>query len=164
MKLVSVPVFDGSVAEAYTAAADENKPLFVSTPVYTDDRGWSLMNLFQHVLAAEGQINYSVVYPQVIKAWHRHQRQTDFWLCLHGHLKIGMYDQDTDRAWQAIIGEKRPGIAIIPPTLWHGLATVGPDSAGLLYFVTRMFDPGSPDEERRDFDSVNGFPWDVQHR
>jgi len=139
-------------------------PLFVPTPVYTDDRGWSLMNLFQQVLAGQGQINYSVTYPQVIKAWHRHTDQTDFWLCLHGHLKIGIFDQGSDTAWQAVVGEKNPGIVVIPPTLWHGLATVGPQPAGLLYYVTQMYDPEAPDEERRDYDTVEGFTWEIQHR
>ena len=164
MKLAAIPLFDGPIGEAQAAAKSANKPLFVSIAPYADDRGWSLMNLFQHVLSGAGQINYSVVYPQVIKAWHKHQIQTDFWLCLHGHLKVGIHDQSTDTAWQAVIGEKRPGIVVIPPTLWHGLATVGPESAGLLYFVTKMYDPELPDEERCDYDSIKGFSWTVQHR
>ena len=164
MKIASIPVFDGPVGEAYAAAMESGAPLFVPTPVYTDDRGWSLMNLFQQVLAEEGQINYSVTYPQVIKAWHRHKNQTDFWLCLHGHLKIGIFDQVSNSAWQTVSGEKNPGIVVIAPKLWHGLATVGPEPAGLLYYVTQMYDPEAPDEERRDYDSVEGFTWEIQHR
>ena len=164
MKLISIPVFDGPITAAHAAATGDGKPLLVSTPVYADDRGWSLMNLFQRVLTSDGQVNYSTMYPYVVKAWHRHQHQTDFWLCLHGHIKIGLYDQSTDTAWQAIIGEKRFGIVIIPPLLWHGLATVGPTSAGLLYYVTQAYNPTAPDEERREYDSIADFPWDVQHQ
>ena len=64
----------------------------------------------------------------------------------------------------AIIGEKRPGTVIIPPPLWHGAATVGDSPAGLFYYVTHGYDPKKPDEERRAFDSVAGFPWAVQHK
>jgi dTDP-4-dehydrorhamnose 3,5-epimerase len=117
----------------------------------------------QGVLGPEGQINFSTMFPGVIKAWHRHRLQTDFWLCLHGHLKVGVYREDDDRAWQLVVGEKRPGVLIIPPPLWHGATTVGPESAGLLYYVTHAYNPDSPDEQRRACDSVPGFTWHVEH-
>lgn len=121
------------------------------------------MNQLQGVLSDQGQVNFSVQYPGVIKAWHRHQKQTDFWLCLQGHIKADVYDESGGTAWQLVIGEKNPGVLIIPPPLWHGAATVGPVSAGLLYYVTHGYDPDRPDEDRRAYDSVEGFPWRVQH-
>ncbi len=122
------------------------------------------MNQFQGVLAEEGQINFSVQYPGTIKAWHRHALQTDFWMCLTGHIKVGVYCGQTERAWALVIGEKRAGIVIIPPPLWHGAATVGPAPAGLLYYVTHSYDPKNPDEQRMGFDEVPGFPWQPVHR
>ena len=62
--------------------------------------------------------------------------QTDFWLVLMGHIKVGIH-RDDGRTWRTVIGEKRPGILIIPPPLWHGAATVGHEPAGLLYYVTQ---------------------------
>ena len=164
MKIATIPRFDGTIAEAQPAALQRREPVFVPTPTYADDRGWSLMNLFQRTLAVEGQVNFSVTYPDVVKAWHRHHVQTDFWLCLHGHLKVGIYDEGADVAWQAVVGDRNTGVIVIPPTFWHGLATVGPESAGLLYYVTHAYDPAAPDEERRAPDSVEGFPWEIQHR
>jgi dTDP-4-dehydrorhamnose 3,5-epimerase len=160
----NLQTFTGSLAEAFDCAKQKNEPVFCPAPIYADDRGWSIMNQFQGVLSPQGQVNYSVMYPYVIKAWHRHQKQTDFWMCLNGHLKVGVYRSEDDTAWSTVIGEKRPGIVVIPPPLWHGVATVGPESAGLLYYVTHAYDPGQPDEERRAHDSVAGFPWGVQHR
>ncbi|MFW6033393.1 MAG: hypothetical protein ACOCTI_08480 [Phycisphaeraceae bacterium] len=164
MPISSIPAHDGPLAEAFEQAKQTVEPRFVPAPVYTDDRGWSLMNQFQGVLGQAGQINYSLMYPAVVKAWHRHHRQTDFWLCLHGHLKVGVHRDGDNQSWALVTGEKRPGVVVIPPTLWHGAATVGPDSAGLLYYVTHQYDPAAPDEDRRAFDSVQGFPWQVQHR
>jgi len=131
--------------------------------VFCDDRGWSLMNQMQGVMTAQGQINYSVVYPGVIKAWHRHRLQTDFWICANGSVKIGVHRDTDSTSWMLVIGEKRTGTLIIPPTLWHGMATVGPESAGLLYYVTHGYNPQEPDEERRGHNSIDGFPWAVQH-
>ncbi len=156
--------FEGALPDAWALAKAELEPVFVPIKPYCDDRGWSYMNQMQGVMTAEGQINFSLQYPGVIKAWHRHKHQTDFWMCLHGHLKVGVYRQDDHRAWTVVTGQMRPGVVIIPPPLWHGAATVGDQPAGLLYYVTRAFDPANPDEERRAFDSVVGFPWAPQHR
>jgi len=156
-------VFDGNVVAAYQTAIDSRQPVFMSSQVYVDDRGWSIMNQLQGVLTNRGQINFSMQYPDVVKAWHRHQRQTDFWICLQGCMKAGIYDEIGGRVWQAVIGEKNPGVLIIPPFLWHGVKTVGPTSASLLYYTTLAYDSSDPDEERRPFDSVEGFSWGVGH-
>lgn len=156
--------FDGPLPDAWALARAEREPVFVPIKPYCDDRGWSYMNQMQGVMSAEGQINFSLQYPGVIKAWHRHQHQTDFWMCLHGHLKVGVYRQEDHRAWTIVTGQMRPGVVVIPPPLWHGAATVGERPAGLLYYVTKAFNPASPDEERRAHDSVAGFPWAPQHR
>jgi dTDP-4-dehydrorhamnose 3,5-epimerase len=160
---VSPRVAHGDPAAAYRGALEATEPVFISATLYADDRGWSMMNQLKGVLAPEGQVNFSVQYPGVIKAWHRHRLQTDFWICLTGHIKVGVHREEDGRSWLAVIGEKRPGVLIIPPTLWHGAATVGDTPAGLLYYVTRAYDPQSPDEERRPFDSIDGFPWQVRH-
>ena len=160
----SPQIVDADPTAAYQLACELHEPVFVPILSYADDRGWSLMNQLQGVLSSEGQVNYSVQYPGVVKAWHRHQFQTDFWICLNGNLKAGVYREDDGQAWQIVFGEKRNGMLIVPPTLWHGAATVGPASAGLLYYVTKVYNPQQPDEERRPSESVLGFPWSVQHR
>ena len=156
--------FDGPAADAFEKARAERTPLFLPATHYADDRGWSLMNQLQGVMSEQGQVNFSVQYPGVVKAWHRHAKQTDFWICLTGHIKVGVYDQDSGNAWAIVIGEKRPGVVVIPPPLWHGAATVGDTQAGLLYYVTHAYDPSAPDEERRAPDAFPGFPWGVEHR
>lgn len=156
-------VMQEPIPAAFEAALASKEPVFVPQSLYADDRGWSLMNQMQGVMRPEGQLNFSVTYPGVIKAWHRHALQTDFWICLTGHIKVGVYREQDQKAWLAVIGEKRPGVMIIPPPLWHGVATVGDTPAGLLYYVTHAYNAKQPDEERRGFDSITGFPWGVRH-
>ncbi len=157
-------IMNAEPAAAFEAAREACEPIFVPVTPYCDDRGWSIMNQLQGVMTPEGQVNYSVQYPGVIKAWHRHAKQTDFWICLMGHIKVGVYREEDGAAWCAVIGEKRPGVMIIPPPLWHGAATVGHEPAGLFYYVTHRYDAAAPDEQRRAWDSVPGFPWAMQHR
>ena len=137
--------------------------MLVPITPYADDRGWSLMNLLAGAMSAEGQINFSMQYPGIVKAWHRHDKQTDFWTCLVGQLKVGMFRESDGARWLAVIGEHRPAVLIIPPPLWHGAACVGPTPAGLLYYVTHTYDPVKPDEHRRPWDSIADFPWPPRH-
>jgi len=153
-----------TLADTFQIATESRTPQFVPTSHFTDDRGWSLMNQMQGVMSDQGQVNFSMQYPGVIKAWHRHRLQTDFWMCLVGHIKVGIYDLENDRAWSIVIGEKRPGTVVIPPPLWHGAATVGHTPAGLLYYVTHSYNPEQPDEERAAHDAFAGFPWQVEHK
>ena len=157
------PATAPTAREGYELALDTSAPVFVPAQFFTDDRGFSIMNQMQGVMSDRGQINFSTQHPGVIKAWHRHHKQTDFWICLHGHLKVGVYEDGADAAWMIVIGERNPGTVIIPPTLWHGAATVGAQPAGLLYYVTHAYDPNDPDEDRRPHDSVEGFPWETRH-
>ncbi|MCK4872268.1 MAG: hypothetical protein KAS72_06050 [Phycisphaerales bacterium] len=162
-KPIAIPICTDGYAAAHREALDANEPRLVPASHYTDDRGWSLMNLMTGVLSPEGQINFSIQYPGAIKAWHRHRIQTDFWCVLTGHLVVGVVRDEDGVCWKLTLGEKRPGIAIIPPTLWHGATVAGPTSAGLLYFVTHAYDPANPDEERCPYDRFPDFSWDIAH-
>jgi len=155
--------FDGSWVDAHELARTHSEPVWVPIGAFADDRGWSLMNLLNGVMGPQGQINFSMQYPGVVKAWHRHDKQTDFWVCLTGHLKAGVWRESDNSAWMIVMGEHKPGVLIIPPPLWHGVACVGPTSAGLLYYVTHSYNPAQPDEFRQPWDSVAGFPWQVRH-
>lgn len=163
---VSTPSFwpNGDVPAAFAAAKERLEPIFVPTTWYVDDRGGSMMNMMQGVLGPNGQINFAVQNPGTTKAWHRHHKQTDFWVCHHGHLKAGIHRETDGKSWMIVIGERRPGILIIPPPLWHGASTVGHVPCGLMYYVTERYDPSKPDEDRRAHDSIEGFSWEVQHR
>lgn len=129
---------------------------------WLDDRGFSYMNVFSEA-PLEGQINYSVVFPGVIKAWHRHKHQTDYWMVLMGEAKVGLYDPEKGEARAIHVGEHNPAVIAIPPGIWHGMTALGGKPCGLLYYVTRKYDPAAPDEERAPYDAFP-FTWEVQHR
>ncbi len=156
---------------------------------YADDRGHSLMSLFDHVAGIPGQVNASVMYAGAVKAWHRHALQDDFWAVLQGELKIGVFNSGeqtlaaelrlagpgpgadkcasievpagTGRA--VCLGEHRPGVLRIPAGLWHGGVALGGRDALLLYYVTRKYDAQRPDEERAAWDQF-AFSWSPEFR
>ncbi len=157
--------------------------------LYSDDRGRSLMSVYDHLADLPGQVNVSVMYAGAVKAWHRHARQDDHWTVLAGNLKIGLFNTGPEplvaelrlatpapngelvrnvevppQAGQAVyLGEHRPGVLRIPVGLWHGGVAVGRQDALLLYYMTRKYDAANPDEERAAWDAFD-FRWDVEFK
>jgi len=151
-----------SLADFKSRCERESTPGLMPLSAWVDDRGWSFMGLMAGILSG-GQINYSVQQPDVIKAWHLHERQTDVWCLLHGCIKAAIMTRNGDRRWTVALGERNPAVLVIPPGLWHGAMTIGPSQAGLLYYVDNEYDPKQPDEQRQAHD-WQWNPWMVVPR
>jgi len=101
------------------------------------------------------QANFSISYPDIIRAWHRHLKgQTDYFIVLKGALKICAYDEETRELNELISTGQDPQIVRVPGRYWHGFKVIGNETAFLLYFTTKLYDYQNPDEERR--------PWNDQ--
>jgi dTDP-4-dehydrorhamnose 3,5-epimerase len=99
------------------------------------------------------QANFSVTYPGMIRAWHRHARgQVDYMVVTKGSLKICVYDEKTGELAEIISSGQDLQAVRVPGKYWHGFKALGDETAFLVYFTTRLFDSHDPDEERR--------PWD----
>ena len=105
------------------------------------------------------QANLSWTYPGVIRAWHRHLRgQTDYFLALKGSIKICAFDDKTQELNEIISSALNLQLVRVPGQYWHGFKAVGDESAMLLYFTTRLYDPADPDEERRPWNDSSLIP------
>jgi len=115
---------------------------------FADSRGWSLNDLYKIVPPGDRkQVNFSILNPGVVKAWHRHQHQDDYFCVLTGMAQVGVYS-DEHGAEKFFTGEHNPAVVHIKAGEWHGLTAIGDEPVGLLYMVTNAYDPASPDEER----------------
>ena len=114
---------------------------------FADGRGWSLNDIYDMVDSDEYQINYSILYPGVVKAWHRHKHQDDMFCILNGMAQVGIYS-DENGPEKFFIGEHNPAVVHVKAGEWHGLTAVGNEPCGLLYLVTKKYNPNEPDEER----------------
>jgi len=146
---------------------------FIPLDKFADSRGWSLNDIF--ALAKKNmrspseltndeikspydyQINYSILYPGIVKAWHRHKHQDDYFCILKGMAQVGIVNEEGAKKY--FIGEHNPGIVHIKAGEWHGLTCVGNEPCGLLYFVTKEYNPRVPDEERAPFEKYVGKDW-----
>ena len=96
------------------------------------------------------QANFSVSYPEIVRAWHRHLRgQVDYFLVLKGALKICAYEDESQELDEIISTSQNLQIVRIPGHYWHGFKVIGNETAFLLYFTNRLYDYKNPDEERR---------------
>ena len=138
---------------------------------HTDERGF-----FREIVRetddffAEGfgQLSNSLMFDGVIKAWHYHKIQTDWWYVCSGVLRVGLCDMREDsttykQTMDFLMGDLQPAQVIkIPPGVAHGCKSVqGP--VNLLYVTSHTYDP---DDECRiayndpdiDFDWLAGPP------
>ncbi|MGM0465999.1 MAG: dTDP-4-dehydrorhamnose 3,5-epimerase family protein, partial [Acidobacteriota bacterium] len=66
--------------------------------VIPDERG-RLMEILRNdddLFEKFGQVYMSTTYPGVVKAWHLHHHQTDNVCCVHGMIKLALYDARED--------------------------------------------------------------------
>lgn len=91
-----------------------------------------------------GQLSHSRMHSGVVKAWHVHKTQTDWWFVLTGTIKSVLYDtrkeSHTYREIQEfILGEHSEQIVLrIPPGVAHGLKVLsGP--ADLIYVTSSVY-------------------------
>lgn len=112
---------------------------------------------------------YSMTYPGVVRAWHRHTRgQIDHFICPKGRIKIGIYDDregsaTRDELTTLVIGEHDQRAVRIPGACWHGFKALGDGPAFLVNFPTNLYDYDNPDEERlpHDTDKIP-FDWETE--
>lgn len=100
-----------------------------------------------------GQVYLSVVYPEVVKGWHYHKKQTDHFAFVKGMAKVVLYDMRERSATKGEIneffmGENNPILLVIPPFVLHGMKGVGTEPAYLINTPTEHYVYGEPDEFR----------------
>ena len=136
---------------------------------FNDDRGF-----FRELIRSTddsfregfGQWSHSLMFDGVIKAWHFHRIQTDWWYIVSGVLRVGLCDLREEsgtykQTMDFLMGDLQPTRVLkIPPGIAHGCKTVqGP--VHLFYLTSRVY---NPDDEIRipyndpqiDFDWLRG--------
>jgi dTDP-4-dehydrorhamnose 3,5-epimerase len=143
-----------------------DKVVLKSLVTHTDERGFFREiirvtdDFFQEGFA---QWSHSLMYSGVIKAWHIHKRQTDWWYVGNGVLKVALYDTREDspsyrEVMELLMGEDQPAQVLkIPPGVAHGCKCID-ESVNLFYMTSRIYDPD--DEGRIPYDDGEiGYDW-----
>lgn len=139
--------------------------VFKELTTHPDERGFfrELIRSSDDFFDDFGQWSHSKMYAGVIKAWHVHQKQTDWWYVAGGVLKVVLFDTRPGsptggQTMEFLMGdEQRCRIVKIPPGVAHGCKCLeGP--AHLFYITSRTYDPA--DEGRIPHDDPEiGYDW-----
>lgn len=143
-------------------------------PIWPDDRGYFLeiarlgQGLVEAFPSPGSQVSAAFNYPGIIKAFHYHKAQTDFWVPTSGLLQVALVDLRKSSATfgaknTLYVGTLRPWQILIPPGVAHGYKVIGEQPATLVYVTNRTYDP--KDEGRiAHNDSSIGYDWELQHK
>ena len=123
--------------------------------VIPDERGW-LMEIIRNddaLFEQFGQVYLTTAYPGVVKAWHYHKKQTDNFTCVHGMMKVALYDAREEsptykNLMEIFVGEKNPVLISVPPGVYHGFKAVGDKTAYFVSVPTLAYNYEEPDEFR----------------
>ncbi len=143
-------------------------------PVWPDDRGYFLevARLGQGLVAefpgASSQVSAALNYPGIIKAFHFHKLQTDYWVAAAGLLQVALVDLrrgSRTYGWKntLYVGALRPWQLLIPPGVAHGYKVIGEQPSVLVYITNRNYDP--KDEGRIAYNDTSiAYDWELQHK
>ena len=133
---------------------------------HSDERGFfrEIVRVSDDIFAEGfGQWSHSLMYQGVAKAWHVHQRQTDWWYVGKGAIKVALYDTRPDsptsgQLQELLIGEGHRSVVVkIPPGVAHGCKVLSAE-AHLFYITSHIYDPD--DEGRIPYDDPSiGYDW-----
>lgn len=139
--------------------------------VHPDDRGrlFEVLRSDEAMFQQFGQAYVTTTYPGVVKAWHRHQRQDDYFCCLSGMIKLVIHDARpdsptvglTDEIW---LGTHKLRLVVVPRGTWHGWTCISDVEAMILNLVTEPYQADQPDEERIDPHVSGVVPYDWTRR
>ncbi len=133
-----------------------------------DERGY-LMEMLRSdddIFERFGQVYLSAAYPGVVKGWHYHKVQTDYFTIVRGMMKVVLYDDRPGSPTRGevnefFVGELNPLLVVIPPGVLHGMKAIGDQPAFLVNCPTETYNYDEPDEFRVDPHSSDiPYDWD----
>lgn len=116
------------------------------------------------------QVNFSVLEPLAVKAFHLHKRQTDVWfvppsdkmLLVLADCRAG--SPTAGQLMRFVLGDGNSRLVRIPPGVAHGVRNLRPAASGtIVYFVDVQFSAGDDcDEGRLPWDHFGADLWEVE--
>jgi dTDP-4-dehydrorhamnose 3,5-epimerase len=127
--------------------------------ILPDERGMlaEILRADDRIFRKFGQVYFTTAYPDVVKGWHFHKVQWDHFTCIHGEVKLVLFDGREGSPTRGLINEfflgiRNPRLVVIPPFVHHGFKCIGTGECIMINVPTEPYNPAAPDEYR--------LPWD----
>jgi dTDP-4-dehydrorhamnose 3,5-epimerase len=115
-----------------------------------------------------GEIYFSTIYPGVVKGWHKHGEMTLNYACIHGRIKLVLFD-DRDGSptngelMEIFLGPDNHSLVQIPPGVWNGFKGMGRETAIVANCCTHPHDP-SRSIRLDPFENDIPYDWEIRQR
>jgi dTDP-4-dehydrorhamnose 3,5-epimerase len=112
-----------------------------------------------------GQVYMTTARPGVVKAWHWHKKQDDYFTCISGKMRLALYDGRKRSPTYKEVNEftislDEPMLVLIPKSVYHGFKCVSDEEALVINVPTKAYDREKPDEYRSDpYDNDIPYDW-----
>lgn len=127
---------------------------------FVDGRGYSMFDILP--VAGNGQVNLSKLDKGVVKAFHLHEHQEDYVICISGRAKLALANANFSDVEEIYLSPLDQKIVRIPPGIYHGYMALE-EGTVILYYVTTRYDNKHPDEQRARWDSLGKEFWDIDN-
>lgn len=135
--------------------------------IIPDKRGrlMEILRSDESIFQKFGQVYMTTAYPGVVKAWHYHKKQDDYFTCISGKMRLALYDARKNSPTYKEVNDftislDNPMLVRIPKFVCHGFKCVGDKEAVVINTPTRPYNPNTPDEYRIDtFDNDIPYDW-----
>jgi dTDP-4-dehydrorhamnose 3,5-epimerase len=125
--------------------------------VHADERGRlvEMLRSDDELFEKFGQVYLTTAYPGVVKAWHYHKKQVDHFVCVHGMMKVVLYDDREGSPTRGLLNEfflgvHHPLLLRIPAGVYHGFKCISECEALIVNIPTEVYHYAEPDEFRID--------------
>jgi dTDP-4-dehydrorhamnose 3,5-epimerase len=100
-----------------------------------------------------GQAYVTTAYPGVVKAWHYHKIQDDYFVVVSGMMKVVLFDGRRNSPTEGLINEffmgvYNPAILKIPRGVMHGFKCISSEESMVVNIPTEPYNHEEPDEYR----------------
>lgn len=137
-----------------------------SLRVIPDERGWlmEILRADDDIFRQFGQVYISATYPGVVKAWHYHKVQVDYFACLAGMVKLVLIDTRENSPTQGavnefFIGARNPLLVEVPNLVYHGWKCISPEPSLVVNVPTETYRYKDPDEYRIEPHGTLPYDW-----
>lgn len=131
-----------------------------------DERGrlMEILRSDEGIFQRFGQVYMTTAYPGVVKAWHYHKKQDDYFTCISGTMRLALYDARKDSPTYKEVNDftislDNPMLVRIPRFVYHGFKCAGDKEAIVINVPTLPYDHKDADEYRVDA-FQNDIPYD----
>ena len=135
-----------------------------------DERG-TIMHMLKRTdphFRGFGEIYFTTIYKDVVKGWHKHREMTLNYACIHGRIKLVLFDERPESSsagecMELFLGPDDYSLVVIPPEIWSGFKGLSDPLAIVANCCTHPHDP-SLSTRLDPFENHIPYDWALHHQ